>query len=359
MADIYRAAEAGNLKMLYKWLKNGTSPDSFLKATKATPLIWAARKSHPKAVKLLIRFKATLDMQDVKGNTALHYACQNNDRKTTLLLVEAGANMSKVNERGEAPFQLSSFEFFKKQVIEFFNLRIEDNLIRRKYLDSKIASVNLSLLNMKELCNDNIRKFSEWKWQIEKASDESKEARQEFNATKNQLEIIQNLRKTYLQRMIYAREEEKISREKEAKFRALENIQLEEIRKVEEELKGLKSDTEQINAEVDYLTELMESRTSILGPVEMFPEDERVALLCLTGILALIHADDSEEMEFSLANSDARDHISNAINKFGKKNVGLSRAGNTLINRVNEYEKEFSKFKNADSLNIIKKHCNT
>ena len=160
MADIYRAAEAGNLKMLYKWLKNGTSPDSFLKATKATPLIWAARKSHPKAVKLLIRFKATLDMQDVKGNTALHYACQNNDRKTTLLLVEAG----------------------------------------------------------------------------------------------------------------------------------------------------------------------------------------------LTGILALIHADDSEEMEFSLANSDARDHISNAINKFGKKNVGLSRAGNTLINRVNEYEKEFSKFKNADSL---------
>ena len=111
MADIYRAAEAGNLKMLYKWLKNGTSPDSFLKATKATPLIWAARKSHPKAVKLLIRFKATLDMQDVKGNTALHYACQNNDRKTTLLLVEAGANMSKVNERGEAPFQLSSFEF--------------------------------------------------------------------------------------------------------------------------------------------------------------------------------------------------------------------------------------------------------
>ena len=55
-------------------------------------------------------------------------------------------------------------------------------------------------------------------------------------------------------------------------------------------------------------------------------------------------------MEFSLANSDARDHISNAINKFGKKNVGLSRAGNTLINRVNEYEKEFSKFKNADSL---------
>ena len=103
MADIYRAAEAGNLKMLYKWLKNGTSPDSFLKATKATPLIWAARKSHPKAVKLLIRFKATLDMQDVKGNTALHYACQNNDRKTTLLLVEAGANMSKVNERGEDP----------------------------------------------------------------------------------------------------------------------------------------------------------------------------------------------------------------------------------------------------------------
>mgnify|MGYP001459005685 FL=1 len=114
-------------------------------------------------------------------------------------------------------------------------------------------------------------------------------------------------------------------------------------------LKELKSDTEQINAEVDYLTELMESRTSILAPVEMFPEDERVALLCLTGILALIHADDSEEMEFSLANSDARDHISNAINKFGKKNVGLSRAGNTLINRVNEYEKEFSKFKNADS----------
>ena len=42
MADIYRAAEAGNLKMLYKWLKNGTSPDSFLKA-----LSFACNSSRP------------------------------------------------------------------------------------------------------------------------------------------------------------------------------------------------------------------------------------------------------------------------------------------------------------------------
>ena len=36
-----------------------------------------------------------------------------------------------------------------------------------------------------------------------------------------------------------------------------------------------------------------------------------------------------------------------AVDKFGENNVGLDRAGNTLLNRVNEYEKEFSKFKNA------------
>jgi len=347
MADIYRAAEAGNLKALYKWLKGGTSPDSFLKATKATPLIWAARKSHPRAVKLLIRFKATLDMQDVKGNTALHYACQNNDRKTTLLLVEAGANMSKVNVRGEAPFQLSSFEFFKKQVIEFFNMRIEDNLIRRKYLESKIASVNLSTLNMKEICNDNLQKLREWKWEIKKSADEINKFKLECDATKQQLEVIENLRKTYLQRMIKAREEETLAREKEAKFRALEAVQLEEIRKTDEELQQIKLETAQINSEVEYLNELMESRTSILAPIEMFPEDERVALVCLTGILSLIDADTSEEMEFSLANSDARDYIKGAVNKFGENNVGLDRAGNTLLNRVNEYEKEFSKFKNA------------
>ena len=59
------------------------------------------------------------------------------------------------------------------------------------------------------------------------------------------------------------------------------------------------------------------------------------------------YPDTSEEMEFSLANSDARDYVKGAVDKFGKNNVGLDRAGNALLNRVNEYEKEFSKFKNA------------
>ena len=100
MADIYRAAESGNLQALFKWLKKGTPVDSSLKATKATPLIWAARKSHPSAVRLLIRYKATLDLQDVNGNTALHYACQNKDAKTANILIEAGASLSIPNKNG-------------------------------------------------------------------------------------------------------------------------------------------------------------------------------------------------------------------------------------------------------------------
>ena len=130
MADIYRAAESGNLQALFKWLKKGTPVDSFLKATKATPLIWAARKSHPSAVKLLIRYKATLDLQDVNGNTALHYACQNKDAKTANILIEAGASLSLPNKNGQCPSQLSDFNFFKAQVIQYYDDRIAENTRR-------------------------------------------------------------------------------------------------------------------------------------------------------------------------------------------------------------------------------------
>ena len=334
------------MRKLYFWLKKGTSPDSSLKATKATPLIWAARKSHPRAVKLLIRFKANLDLQDVKGNTALHYACQNNDRKTTLLLVEAGADMSKVNQRGEAPFQLSSFEFFKRQVIQFFNERIKDNLDRRKYIESRISSINLSALQMKEIYDGNLAKLKEWKWQIKKANQEADELGKQFDATLAQVNVIENLRKTYIERMEQARRDETTARQKEARFRELEAAQLQEIDNVNDELVTLKEETEMIEGEISYLQELMESRTSILAPIEMFSDDERIASLTLSGILSLVHADDSEEMEFSMMKSDARDHIRSAVDKFGKSNVGLARDGITLMDRVNKYEKEFTKYKN-------------
>jgi hypothetical protein len=345
MADIYRAAESGNLQALFKWLKKGTPVDSFLKATKATPLIWAARKSHPSAVKLLIRYKATLDLQDVNGNTALHYACQNKDAKTANILIEAGASLSLPNKNGQCPFQLSDFNFFKAQVIQYYDDRIAENTRRREYIDARSGCVELAVGYMKNLTNDNLAQVETLASLEEQMDREGAAAESDNAALQHEIDNVVALKLSYEKTMVQARKDEEKSREREVRLRELEAQQDEETRENDEKLVGVKKDTTKIEADIAYLDELMVSRTSILAPIETFPNDERIANMCLDGILSLVNADDSEEMEASIVSSGAKTLIQQAVEDFGSHNPQLTRNGNELVRILEAYEASMNAYR--------------
>lgn len=345
MADIYRAAESGNLQALYKWLKKGEPVDSSLKATKATPLIWAARKAHPSAVKLLIRFKATLDLQDVNGNTALHYACQNKDAKTANILIEAGASLSLANNNGQCPFQLSEFSFFKAQVLQFFEDRIAENLRRRAYIDAKSGTVDLSIGHMDGLTRDNTAQMNMLRWLESQAAHEGAACQSDFDALQHEVDNVVALKRSYEQTMLQARVDEEKARERERRLRELEKEQDRETAVKHERLLVVKKQIEKIEADIEYYDELLVSRTSILAPIETFPDDPRIAHMCLDGILSLVHADDSEEMEASMVSSGAKARIQDAVDKFGGSNPGLDRNGKELVRVLTAYEASMNAYR--------------
>ena len=49
MADLFRAAESGNVRALKRHLRAGKDCNTQTRSTKATPLIWGARKQQKKS----------------------------------------------------------------------------------------------------------------------------------------------------------------------------------------------------------------------------------------------------------------------------------------------------------------------
>jgi len=74
----------------------------------ATPLMLAAgaddaEEGHLVAVKLLVEHKANLELQDARGDTALHYAAKEQNAEAFEVLVRAGANLEAENGKGKTP----------------------------------------------------------------------------------------------------------------------------------------------------------------------------------------------------------------------------------------------------------------
>ncbi len=82
-------------------LKHKANPNLQWRPLGETPLITAIKKPLPKAVELLLQYKADVSIPDSEGNTALHYSIGQN---TVLALVlAAGANVNATNKLGETP----------------------------------------------------------------------------------------------------------------------------------------------------------------------------------------------------------------------------------------------------------------
>jgi ankyrin repeat protein len=52
---------------------------------------------------LLCKMSADVNLQDVKGNTALHYASENDDSALVKILIDSGAKLNILNKKGDTP----------------------------------------------------------------------------------------------------------------------------------------------------------------------------------------------------------------------------------------------------------------
>ena len=76
-----------------------------------TALMWTAREGDDTLTKQLILQRVNISKQNPDGLTSLHFASQHNHIQCGVLLVEAGANVSVVNNVSQTPLDLSSREF--------------------------------------------------------------------------------------------------------------------------------------------------------------------------------------------------------------------------------------------------------
>lgn len=74
----------------------------------ATALMHACQRVQSRdPCQLLITFNARLNMQDSKGNTALHYCVAYNNMTCLEILVERGASMEIKNQKGQTAVELA------------------------------------------------------------------------------------------------------------------------------------------------------------------------------------------------------------------------------------------------------------
>src|SRR5690349_1381621 len=68
----------------------------------------AVMNGNKQAVRSLLQKKADVNIPQVDGTTALHWAVRSDDVETTDLLIKAGANVSAANREGATPIQLAA-----------------------------------------------------------------------------------------------------------------------------------------------------------------------------------------------------------------------------------------------------------
>ena len=107
--DMWEAAEAGQLKVVKKFVKKAKSHINDLNGEGYTPLMLAAREGRAEVVKYLIKKGADVDAVagNMWGYTALMKAAWKNRSEAARLLIKAGADLELRNSEGETALQVA------------------------------------------------------------------------------------------------------------------------------------------------------------------------------------------------------------------------------------------------------------
>ena len=337
MADIFRAAETGNVKALKRWLKSGESCNSQTKSTKSTPLIWGARKRHLKVVKLLLKkVSIDVDMQDASGCAALHYACQQQDSKIVSLLMQKDANLSLVNRRGQTPFQMAPFGFFNRHVLEFINEKIQVNKAQislntsREAIACMLADTALQQTwTVESSIRDAESRIDELSNEIEKCNTQVRPCREAEEAARSVHGVLkQNLEKLRAERILI-----------EGKAQRLRSINSNWAKQTEILIaKKLELDETclQLEREVEELYEGLRKKTGVMVPMKRFPDDVSLQKVCLQGLVSLCEADLGEEVHQALWSENGISTVQDVMNRF-KLNHKIQREGFRLQKAIRDF----------------------
>ena len=73
-----------------------------------TPLMWAAKTNQLKCAEILLDFKASSDLQDVGGDSALNVACGQGHAPVVNLLLDHGTNLTLRNKQGLSCLEIAA-----------------------------------------------------------------------------------------------------------------------------------------------------------------------------------------------------------------------------------------------------------
>ena len=70
--------------------------------------MWSVQKNNLQCAKILLDFKASVDLQDTDGDTALHVACRKGHAVIVRLLLDCGASLMLCNKEGNGCLEIAA-----------------------------------------------------------------------------------------------------------------------------------------------------------------------------------------------------------------------------------------------------------
>ncbi len=107
LAPIFEAASAGDTAALKAELEKGVNPNKLDQENGLSPLHYAVAGNHLDAIKLLINYKADVNLRSKEKWTPLHWAALMEVPQAAEILIQAGAKRGKKGQKGKKAIDLT------------------------------------------------------------------------------------------------------------------------------------------------------------------------------------------------------------------------------------------------------------
>lgn len=135
MSALHRATRAGDVRTVQVLLSHGADPDTTASVfgtdaySQWTPLMWAAKESHPEIVRMLADAGADLERRDRYGRAPLFIASQWGCSECVQTLLDHGANPDVRTDAGEAPLHIAARRGDRHAVLHLLRAGADVNIL--------------------------------------------------------------------------------------------------------------------------------------------------------------------------------------------------------------------------------------